>query len=1789
MAGGFSRGGLVSPGWLGGSRTRALSRWLLPAGGAAAAVVLAAGSAHAATASGAYTGPANPTTADTLTWAVTTDDPTTTSCELDRDATTLAGPEACSTSYSYDVAGGQPGTYTLVVYGVAAADVVPGTTTGSASGVTVAPPAPTPSAPPASASTTPSWTLGLPTGYPSGTCTVTDASSAVVVGPEACTSPYPSDLGATAATGDYTLHVTVSANGVTSAEGTATYTLTPPAPTTPTISRAAAVDSNPTPSFTVTEPDADATLTCAVSGTSATVSACGATTTLDLTAAADGVYTLTVTATNTAGGTSSATFDYTLDRSAPSTVTVTAPPSPAQGTQPVFTVAESDTGVTFTCVLTRPDSSTRSVSGCGAGQVSVTLGAGDGLYTLTVTVTDAAGNSTGGSASYTLDSAAPTTPTISRLKSVDRNRTPSFTVTEPDSDATLSCTVTAPATVTLCGSTTTIDLSGLVDGVYTLTVTATDPAGNTSSATFAYTLDTGAPTTPTITRSKSVDKTRTPSFTVTEPDSNATLSCTVTGAGASVTTCGPTTTLSLTGADGDYVLTVTATDPAGNSSAASFTYTLDTVAPSTPTVSRSPSVDRTRTPSFTVTGVDADATLSCTVTGAGASVTTCGPTTTLSLTGADGDYVLTVTATDPAGNTASATFTYTLDATPPTKPTVSRATSVDNDPNPSFTVTEPDPDATLSCTVSGGAVLTLCGPTTTLDLSGLPDGSYVLTVTATDAVGNSISTTFTYTFDTTPPTKPTISRSKSVDKNRTPSFSVTGVDADATLSCTVTGTGAGVTLCGPTTTLSLTGADGDYVLTVTATDPAGNTTSATFTYTLDTTPPPPPAIAPVPARLATKQVTVGISDSEAGVALTCLLRAPGGGTVFTGTCPGSGGFDTTGFGDGIYTLTVTATDPAGNSSSSQVSWERDTTPPPPPVITGPGAFTNDTTPTLGLSDTETTATLTCELTGPSGASVFSGGCPADGTFTTDDGDGTYSLVVTATDELGNASSSQTTWVLDTVPPPAPAVVKPRDPSNLTQPAVGISDTESGVVLSCVLTEPGGGTVTYAACPATFDTRPYGDGLYTLAVTATDAASNTTTTTVTWIRDTLPPPAPTVSPPAPLTKSRTVTLTISDSEPGVVLTCVLRAPDGSTVFSGACPADGLFDTTGHGDGVYTLVVTATDAATNFSTTTVTWTRDTIPPPVPSVTGPARQPAQDRAPAFTVSDTEAGVTYTCTVTGPGSARVSACGSTSRLDLTGSPDGTYTLTVTATDPAGNVSGSASAGFTLDTTPPVTPAVTPTPSPSQGRTVTYTSTGVEPGGVLACALTGPAGSTVTVASACTATVTINLAGQPDGTYTLSVTVTDAAGNVSSAGTASYRLDTTPPAAPGVLVPPSPGNDTTPTLTIAAEPGATVTCTIARFFKVVGAVTCTTDGTLDLGAYQDGEFEITVTVTDAAGNVSPATTVTYLLDTLAPVTPELTEPASPSPIERPEWLFTAEPDAIATCTVTDAAGTVVQGPVACAGTFTGAFRLLPDGTYTLSVVVTDAAGNASVPALSVFVLDRTAPVPPTVTPPPPSGSDKTPTWKIRAPRGAVLTCTLLGGRSVLYAGECPSDGVFSLRHQPDGTYTLRVTATDSAGNVSAASVSEYVLDTVSPAVPRLDYASPSPSTNTNPYWGFTLPAGAAGRCQLTRDGTVLATKTCSEAVSFDLSGRSPGTYVVVITAVDAAGNTSRSLQVSYILGAPSSPPPPASGGSAPPPPASAVTAARPQVAATTGPTHRARMSCRRPPRSSRRSPASGS
>src|SRR5205823_2068114 len=169
---------------------------------------------------------------------------------------------------------------------------------------------------------------------------------------------------------------------------------------------------------------------------------------------------------------------------------------------------------------------------------------------------------------------------------------------EADSTVTLFDGIVSVGSGIAAGGSYTITTSALSDGDHTLTATATDPAGNTGAASgsLVVTIDTSAPAAPsppdliaaTAPRSSSPDDlTNVAAATYTgtaEAGSTVTLFDGTVSVGQAVATGGSYTITSTALADGDHTLTATATDPAGNTGAASgsLVVSIDTSAPSAP-------------------------------------------------------------------------------------------------------------------------------------------------------------------------------------------------------------------------------------------------------------------------------------------------------------------------------------------------------------------------------------------------------------------------------------------------------------------------------------------------------------------------------------------------------------------------------------------------------------------------------------------------------------------------------------------------------------------------------------------------------------------------------------------------------------------------------------------------------------------------------------------------------------------------------------------------------------------------------------------------------------------------------------------------------------------------------------------------------------------------------------------------------------------------------------------------------------------------------------------------------
>lgn len=1423
------------------------------------------------------------------------------------------------------------------------------------------------------------------------------------------------------------------------------------------------------------------------------------------------------------------------------------------------------TGSTAQCALTDPAGSAADVA-CATGDGFAWSGTvpadGDWSFTVWPVTDDGTGpvRGTPASSSTTVDTVAPRAEITAEPATPSGDRSPSWTVSV-EAGATGTCVLRGPVRIgpTGCDGAWTADLTGAPEGTYVLELVATDPAGNsTTVSSGAWVLDV-APAQPTVTGPASPGTATAVSWSFAVP-AGATASCSLTGPSGPVAdgvTCTSPWATTLPGGDGTYVASVVLSDSGGSSTAGTAGYVLDTTAPAAPVVTgRS---GRTADPalqwSFAAGGDAAECTLVVDGRPAAAAACTSPVTRTVS---ADGTYALTVVLVDDAGNRSApgTSATVTVDTTPPAPPAITSAPASPTS-SPRFTWNSSSTDA-LACRLTSGARVlqdwAACTAPVTVDLTAEPDGAYTLSLRASDDLGNtSAATTSTATLDRTAPGVPVLSTAASPSSSRSWTTSVTA-EPGAAVTCSVldpNGDAVPVSTCGPSTVVDLSARpDGSYLLQVTATDAAGNTSGAAWIrYELDTTPPAAPSVAgPAgPARERSWPLTVS-SDPAASTA--CTLSGPDGTVLWTRACGTSLTVDLTGLPDGTYRMSAVSTDAVGNvSATGMATYLLDTTPPAVPALTsdpGPSASASWLVSWTG----EAGATASCSLS-RAGTALRTTACASPSTQDLAGlPDGTYTLAVTLTDAAGNTSGAAVvTRVLDTTAPAAPSLTAPTGPSSA--PAWTVSWTgEAGAAATCRLTL--GATVLLVASPcagtATYDLSSRPDGVYSVQVDLVDAAGNRSpATAVSYTLDRTPPAAPVVTAPASPGQATAPAWGIA-AEPGAAVSCTVTAPDGSARPAVACTS-GFTPDLSSADGLWTVAAVASDAAGNTSATgSASYVLDRVAPGAPVVTAPG-SPSSGRAPVWRVA-AESGSRLDCVVSGPGTLVVLSgpCGSTVPVDLSGLPDGTYTLRVTATDAAGNTSAATTSSYTLDTTAPGAAAFTTTPpSPAQNRAPSWSWT-AEPGAQQLCRLTGPAGAVLDWAS-CAAPFTADLAGRPDGTYRLDVQVVDAAGNASAVSSSTYVLDTTAPVTVAVVAPGSPGNDRAPSWALTAEPGSVALC---REGDTGGFGACTTAGSyrMDLAAAPDGTYVLWVEAVDAAGNVGPATRLTYVLDTTAPSAPVFTTVPATSANRRPQWAFTTDAGTTVRCTLTDPAGGVLAD-TSCTSSYRADLRTLADGPYTLTLAATDAAGNRSSTASSTYLLDTVAPAAPVVTPPASPGSTRTPTWTFTG-EGAG-SCQLRSGSTVLVPwSSCSGSWTVDLTGRPDGVYTADIRTTDAAGNPSPVTTTTYVLDTTAPAAATVT-APASPASVARPSFAVTLPeAGGTVTCRLLLSGAVVqdwgpcAAGTAAGTYVADLSGRVDGRYRFEVRLTDAAGNVGAAAGADYtydttppaavLVGAPASP-----------------------------------------------------
>ncbi|EAO7649963.1 Ig-like domain repeat protein [Salmonella enterica] len=1508
---------------------------------------------------------------------------------------------------------------------------------------------------------------------------------------------------------------------------------------------------------------------------------------------------------------------------------------------------------------------------------------GEGKHTLTVEATDKAGNQTTQKLDFIIDTLL-SEPTIV-LDSTDDSGTkgdnltnankPTFILGNIDADARY-VTVEVQHGGTKEVLTATKGATGIwsvtptgtwADGDYTLTVRVEDDAGNVKySAPLTVTVDTqitidvielvndnGIP-------GDNLTNDVRPHFRVTVPGDVNEVRLSIDGGNTWVrATQGTAGTWDYTWpkdvTDGLHTLTVEATDKAGNKTTQTLDFTIDTRL-STPTIAMDSRDDTgaigdhitsVKRPGFTIGNIDSDAqSVILRITQGGNS-----QEVTLTQVGgqwrftpdadwADGSYTLTVEVTDNAGNVRQST---PLIVTVDTQTSITDITLVNdhgvpddnltNSTRPQFEITVPADVNSVQLSIDGGAnwvsatqgIEGVWGYTWPTDMG---DGKHTLTVMVTDRAGNTATQTLEFFIDTRLST-PTIALDSTDDTgtpgddmtNRTrPTFILQNIDSDVinvTVSVTHNGTTTSFTATqgagGWSFTPPAPWGDGDYTLTVTVEDRAGNTRPSTpLTVTVDT------QIAidhielvndsGVPGDNVTKHVRPQFQISVPDDVEKVLLSIDGGTTWVTAIKSSTAGIWDytwpTDMPEGQHTLTVEVTDGAGNKMTETLNFTIDITLMTPTIELAPdqdtGQNKNDnltsvTQPVfvLGSIDKDVRhVELSIEHNGTFKTVVLTES--ADGWRYRPDSalvDGSYTFTVTVTDVAGNQQTSAplkvtidgtlTTPVIELAAGEDSGTVGDRL-TNHDRPVFDIHQVDSDVTRVMVKVTYNGKTHEEAAVFTNGQWRftpsaSWADGSYQLAVVVEDLAGNVkesapfevridTTTTINNIvllNDTgvqndqltnVAKPSFRIDVPGDVVQVR-VTL-----DGGANWNVIRKNADGQWIFDSPNTLV---------DGTYTLRVEATDEAGNIANKDLVFNIDTNIQ-VPTIALDAGQDTGANTadnitnisrPTFTIGNVDPDVIkVVVTIDGHDYNATKVGAGWQFTPGNAIPDGSYNITVTVEDKAGNTATSKPLPVVIDTTAEIESVTLVTDS---GDSDVDNITKVDK----------PQFSIVTADDITHVRVKIDNAANwieltkggdgrwifnvgsalPDGQHTLLVDVTDIAGNVAQE-TLQFTIDTTL-REPTIVLDPThdTGDDTNDNLTRINKPvfiignvdndvSHIVVHIDGRDYTIEntgGNLTFTPDQPLS-----DGQHTISVTVTDIAGNTKTSAELRIEIDTQVQIdSVTLTTDSGVNDHDnvtnatRPSFEIATPDDVTSVLVSFDGVNwTPISKNAAGQWEFT-AGSALPDGHYTLHVQATDRAGNTAnstlgftvdtqIDGLSVVMLDD-------------AGKDSTdgitnitsPRFEISAREPLQSVTVILNGKSSTLTQGAGNKWLFT-PDTPlvDGTYKIEIVAEDIAGNKISKEVS-FTIDTIvsDPSIDLLDADDTGESAVDN-ITSVTKPRFVIGNVPADIDTVVIRINGVSYPVTANGNNLwefqvpvalNDGVYEAVVVFRDIAGNTS--------------------------------------------------------------------
>jgi hypothetical protein len=1186
-----------------------------------------------------------------------------------------------------------------------------------------------------------------------------------------------------------------------------------------------------------------------------------------------------------------------------------------------------------------------------------------------------------------------------------------------------------------------------------------------------------------------------------------------------------------------------------------LTWTRDTSPPTPPSISTPTSYPfTTRERTLNISG-SCHAGYLVSLTGDITGDVTCSPEGNFSLSlsrESDGTYILEFSQINYISTVSEKIKTsWTIDSSLPTTPVITSPNS-----NPYISS---DSNLLIVGTCSEGSTIKIAGSTT--DSTGCIDNSFNFSIEANSygafnysiyainvSGGSSTATILQWTRDSSVPASPVISSPVTTTVvTNTNSLNINGSCVDGN-TVVLSGQSSNSNLCsGSSFSFNVSAvSNGTYVYSVLQKTPSNISSGAVgITWIRDATPP----LAPL---ITSPLISPFYSNSDnLSIAGTCetgaRVRMDGDFITETICLNSKFNFSITKSNASTYNFALNQTDNAGNTSV-QISfqWILDKTAPPTPLINSPAGnpiISNASSLTISGS---------CEglnvvnLTGSESASVACSG----NTFSfsiNKISDAVFDFSVRQTDIAGNISLAATKqWVRDTAAPQAPIINAP------SQNPFTSSDTNLEIVINCengAIVSYTGAATDSQTCTNTsisFTLNKTSDGTYNYIFNQTDAAGNTSANTnFQWTRDSTVPTTPTITAPA---KNPRHTNTDNINIAG---TCT----DGHTVLiSGA--SSQTFDCTASNYSF--TVASATDAIHNFyisqvsatqissATINFTWIRDTLAPAELSVTSPTADIIFNSDSSFSLKggcESDAMIYYNGAVSG---SLPCAPDNTFSILFNKNTDGIYDFSIFQTDLASNNSASTQKIWIRDTLQPATPIIT------QPNTNPFTSGNSNFNIIGTCetdsqvTLTGAANKN----SICSGSGTFNFdfSATTNGIYDFSVYQTDQAGNIS--GSTNFQLirDNTTPFSPVITQPLGPiyyansnslnliatcDSSLSPSAAIIHLSGDVASSDISSPINTLDQNCITSPSTYTINKLTDGTYILILSQENPNNSLtSPASTVTWIRDTLAPIVPVI---STPNPYTAPgNLIISGNCELGATVYLT---GDATQNLKCELDSFSFSVIKSVDATYNFILFQTDLAGNTSTTTAFTWYRNEGSVAPPVILAP-----ANNPLINNQSQLSISGTCSAgytvnIGGLSAV-AGDvsspsnsltqiCSSSNSFNfvITKNTDGTYSYDLTQTFAGLTSSLVNVT-WTRDTVAPSTTIIALAG-SPNFSTSIDFNLTASETTVSfQCQLDSGSPT----SCSSPVNF--SALSNGNHILTVRATDAVGNVGSPATHSWVQAA---------------------------------------------------------